>query len=579
MKYILTILLLSSLFANGQNKQFDINKLSAGYDIVRPGAGANFWFNNNDLRRKVMPNEWSIDFNTTDSTTSTVADYYVRVNWGQIEAAGSGTTPAASNRFDWSALDFYFKAAIDQGAKLSFGILTISTGYAPYGTVGGAALGYPTWLHNVMQAEALSANRDYIGASTWVPNWNHASYLAAIDTLTKDAARWINATSYTPATGPKAGQSISYASVLNRVDIRGYGNFGEWNLADIGAGSGNQNVTKASLQAIVNTHKNAFPNYQLQMLMEALTIQPSGAASGEFNYWILTQSNNYGKFGYRMDNWGQDIFNEYVVCNGYSYNPGGGVKTIQSMIDTLYRYAPVDGEPSNFGLAVYVPADLESYYGYWCGTCDSLSKSSALCTVNYPGGSTLTYYGALARQVRQRHATSFGNGNFEFSGTYATGRHKDSILTAWRQAGARIEVISGQMQTTLTQGQAFTVKLRIKNTGYAPVYESFNTELELRTSGNTLLQTFTVPFTVRGFQPGSDSTVTVTLNLGSVTVGSGNKLNIIMKDPNGYRKPYPLAMRAPAQNTDGSYTLRNDITIQSSSVVPLTVRANVRRLR
>ena len=112
-----------SFFANSQTTNFSVTPLSWTYDFVGPGRGANFWFNNNDLRRKAYPNAWSLNYTPADSTTNTVADYYIRVNWGQIEAAGSGTTPAASNRFDWSALDFYFKAAIDQGAKLSFGIL------------------------------------------------------------------------------------------------------------------------------------------------------------------------------------------------------------------------------------------------------------------------------------------------------------------------------------------------------------------------------------------------------------------------------------------------------------------------
>lgn len=550
---ILFILLIAAHFiGRTQTTNFSFTALPfSSADILAPGRGLNTW-NAGGGNLTDWPFSMSLYGQGLSLTTMTYGyDAYIRPNWAQLEAGGSGTSPASSNRYDWSFIENNLKWCIDRGIKLSFGILNMAEGYPAYGTPGGANLSYPTYIHNQMQA--LAANdRDYISTTNdWVPNWNSSAYLNAHNTLLDTLSKFIASKSYTPSTGPKAGQLVYYRDVVNRIDIRGYGNFGEWHLAGLSSGPGNQNATEATLKAIVNQHKNNFPNYQLVMIMNALD-QPSS-----FGQWILNNNgeaqNNYGPYGIRRDNAGQAIFNLTLQCND---NAG-----VQALIDEVYKKAPKDGEPSNYADGVsYKPG--APFVSAWCGPCDLGSKNNSFCTYS---GSGEVLYGDYPNQVREQHITSIGHNNY--GGSYNTNSPggKDSIIAAAKYMGYRLVLNAGNMSTTLTQNSNFNVTLNWKNVGIAPVYENWNTIYELRNAADAVVQSWTLPFKVRNFLPAaSDSVVSNTLSLGNITPGTTYKLVLIIKDSLNYRKPLPLALSAPQQSADGSYLLRNNIAVQAA---------------
>src|SRR5207342_3563141 len=122
----------------------------------------------------------------------------------------------------------------------------------------------PNYLHNLMQAEA-SNFRDwyYSSEGIWIPNWNSPSYLARYNALLQAVANHINTTSY---------NGIAYSKVIFCVDIRGYGNYGEWHQfpwVDASGFPSNLVPTQATLDALITMNLSAFPNFQNQILIAA----------------------------------------------------------------------------------------------------------------------------------------------------------------------------------------------------------------------------------------------------------------------------------------------------------------------
>jgi hypothetical protein len=103
-----------------------------------------------------------------------------------------------------------------------------------------------------MQSESV---KDWRTGSTWTPNYNSPSYLTWLLDLNKAINAHIEATTY---------NGVKYKDVVNCIDIRGYGAWGEWHsgytpnnqVSDYPAGTF---PTVATLKAIVDATSRDFP--------------------------------------------------------------------------------------------------------------------------------------------------------------------------------------------------------------------------------------------------------------------------------------------------------------------------------
>ncbi len=458
----------------------------------------------------------------TQGATTTPTDAYYRFQWYEIETG---------NRvYNWSVFDNQINDAINKGQKFSFGLMPICPGCGGP-TVGGAMLGYPAFLHTLMQGEAT---KDWITSQStvWVPNWNSNNYLTAAENFITDINTHLNTTSH---------NGIMYKDVINYIDIRLFGSWGEFHsafivgqMSEYPAGTA---PTVATYKRIIDAHKNGFPNFQLVLMM--------GVFDGFYyaNTWIdpqvgvyaLQSRNNKGLFGWRRDNWGD--LETYI--DDYLMNNTRGTGTLLHMKDSImvrYKSAPVVGEPNN-------------------------------------GGSTVgsVHYADLANQVTKYHANSFGNGNIDFTPSTDVAS-SDAFRTASKAAGYRLQLEGGALSTTLSSGSPFTITLNWRNAGLAPPYEDWNVVYELRNASNVAVWSGSSSFNPHFFQPSATaSPVTDNLTLGTVANGTYS-LYLIIKDPSGYRKPMSLAING--RNADGSYLLRSNITVGSGGPVNQPPTAN-----
>lgn len=476
-------------------------------DLVAPFRGAEQW-------------NTGIAVNVPVQGTNTIPyDAYYRFQWYQIETG---------NRvYDWSLFDQQMQAAITAGQKFSFSVMPTCPGCGGP-QVGGALLGYPGFLHTLMQGEA---NPDWITpqSTMWVPNWNSVNYLAAVKNFCTDVQTHLSTTSF---------NGILEDNIIGYIDIRLYGAFGEWHDAfivnqtsDYPTGT---KATDATLDSIIMYQAEAFPNHQMELMMAVF----------DGNYFLNTQTdpqvgvfalratNHKGLFGWRRDNWGDALdcnpqgtgyINQYLELNTRGFG------TLPHMADSImvrYKSAPIVGEPNN-------------------GSDNNGS----------------TFYYDLPRQVQFYSCNSFGNGNIDF--TPGANVSSDTFRLASKYAGYREILDTGSYTASPPVNGAFSVIANWKNVGIAPNYEHWNVTYQIRT-GKTVLWSGVSSFSPWLFQPsGSDLVVTDNFTLSGVAAGV-DSLYLIILDPNKYRFPLPLAITGV--NADGSYLL-GKVTVTASGAV------------
>ena len=464
-------------------------------DLNRPGGGAEQW---NDQNMSNIP---------VEGTNTRRLDKYFRFSWSMFESA--------QGVYTWTKFDQEINDAISKGQKFSFGIMThypdaVSPHRLNYD--GGYSV-YPQYLHTLMQAESIKDWKATNGS--WVPNWNSEAYLTRLLALNQAINNHINTTSY---------NGIAYKDVINYIDIRGYGAFGEWHsytivdvMSQYPAGT---RATTASLNRIIDAHVNAFPNFPLVIMVSAFDGNRLGNTMNppEVAYYALTRRNNYGPLGWRRDNWGatDTYLRSYTDQNTLTVN---GMR-LDTAIMNRWKYAPVVGEP--------------------CCNAD---------------------YADLENQVKRYHAVSFGNGNFSPNSSI-----NSNVRAASKAAGYRITLEGGSVATSVSTGTAFPVTLQWKNAGLTQSYEDWDVLYELKNSGGTVVWSGTSAFKIKMFLPETAARAhTDNLTLpGSVAAGTYT-LTVKVRDADGFRTPMPLAITG--RNSDGSYTLRT-ITVGTGTTTP-----------
>lgn len=416
-------------------------------------------------------------------------DYYFRFVWTDIEKQTQGN-------YVWTRFDQEFQKAINVGAKFSFGIFMVndSDDFLSYEVFNNVWSRYPKYVHDAMQADAI---KDYIKNNQWIPNWNSTFMLNRYDALLKAVADHI--------------VTKGWQDKINYIDIRGYGQWGEWHSVGFGQPVSSMPAgtrpTVATYKRFIDGHIAAFPNYPLVMLMAALDAEwlDNTMTPKEVTDYILKARNNFGLIGIRRDQWGatDNYIKDYFENNNRNWNGGPAFKTI---IMERWKYAPLVGEPMGPG--------------------SNLSD--------------------LPRQVTFYHAASVGNGNYT-----ANTQSMDYFRQAENLAGYKLSLTSGQVKISST---SISMSISLENIGTTPCYEDYNLVYQLKNSGGAIVGTFTSNWKAALKLPGvhtiPEETWFVNLNPDTYT------LTVTFK--NTYRT---MPLYNNSQATDGSIVLYNQVKL------------------
>jgi hypothetical protein len=485
-----------SAAATAGYKAFSFSEIPFGSaELLNPGRGAEQWHDRTDVN---VP---------TEGMNTQAMDVYYRFVWTRLEGPTQGS-------YNWTYFDNLVKAAIAKKQKFSFGIMTVyPEGRTEHGLASydGGYSSYPQYLHNLMRSESV---KDWKSGSTWIPNYNSNHYLNRLLALNQALNNHINATSY---------NGVKFSDVINIIDIRGYGSWGEWHSANI-VDNVNQYPagtfpTVASFKRIVDAHTKGFPNFPLVAMIAAFDAGWLNNTKNppEIAHYVLTTKNNWGPIGWRRDQWGatDNYLKDYLENNNRSF---GGV-VFKNLIMERWKTSPITGEPPAWN-----PGD---YYD-------------------------------LERQVRLYHATSFGNGNY---GVTPNSTIKERVRAASKATGYRIKITTGEAPLSVKRGAAFNIRSTWQNTGLSPAYDNWTVSFELRNSSNLVKWTGNSTRILKRFLPATAGTLTTDKFTLPTTVPAGTyKLVVRVKDPKNYRPNMRLAING--RNADGSYTLSTSVVVK-----------------
>jgi hypothetical protein len=453
---------------------------SSDPDLVAPGRGAEQWHDRNDVNVPI------------EGTRTIPRDRYQRFVATRIAGTSRGS-------YNWSFFDNLVRECIANNQRLSFGVMTVyGDGNTSHGLVqfsDGAFAAYPEWLHNIMMANSNTSLRPWKYASYWIPNYNSIDYSNWILEFNKAIDTHIKATTY---------NGVAFKNVVNVIDIRGVGNWGEWHHYPYVGDYPNKlpagrMPTFESLKRIVDAHIQGFPDNPLVAMISAHdrerlvnTWNPPAISD-----YIATARNNWGGIGYRNDHWGG--LDTYTW--DYLDHPA---------LANVWKFGYITGEPPG-----------------------SVSGTNNM--------------GDLVRQMTKYHVVMVGNGNMgDVSGNTTV---KNNFRAASKATGYRIISTGGSFTPGAT---SISITNNWQNVGISPTYEDWYITYELVNSSGVVTTLGVSSFKLKLFLPSASVTHTDILPL---NVSSGiYTLRMSVKDPTGYRQPLTLAIQG--RNSDGSYNLK-----------------------
>ena len=327
-----------------------------------------------------------------------------------------------------------------------------------------------------------------------------------------------------------AGKLVEGYKMIDFIDLRGYGNYGEWHTWPWAANDGGPEpewgkATDSTLKKIIDIGADIWGDYPLHIPVGVFDDNRWGEGTAFSAYWAMNKKTRYGMIGWRRDNLGNPGLDNFLVGNTFTYN---GWRADTAIL-ARWKYAMITGEPINGGSSYIV------------------NKKP---------------YGDLRRQIQLYHVAGFGNGNYPAADIAKTSV-RDSLNEAFKITGYRLNINGGSMSTSLYTNTPFNVTLRWRNAGVAPIYQKrWKVKYQLRTSTDQLLQEWTSAFNPYLFLPSSaDSLVSENLLIGDIAPGTNYKLVLVVVDTSGYLQPLPIALRSPVRNADGSYTLKTKLTL------------------
>lgn len=534
MKKLLTaVLLLCSAISFSQTTNFSFtNKPFSDPELPNYHRGAQYWNGtvwDNGGAPQVPPGT-----GTTGAKT-----FYRRYWWVECESNTQGvykftkaSQPAGN---EWRSIEWGLEWCANNGALFSFG--GIMTAWDSDGEIfyDGAWSVYPQYLHNQMQTEPLY--KDWKTNGYWVPNWNSQYYLDSWrrvnDTLVKFIKNW----KYTPSSGPWAGKRVDGWKIIDFVDLRGYGNYGEWHTWPWGANDGGAEptwgkATDSSLKKIIDIGADVWGDYPLMIPAGVFDDNPWGEGTAFSAYWAMNRKTRYGVISWRRDNIGDPGLDNFLKGNTFTYN---GWRADTAIL-ARWKYGSTNGEPLNG----------------CCGTC-------------------CPWYYHIRPEINDYHYTGFGNGNYGNNSQQTW----DTIQAAFKLTGYRYNLNGGSMTSTLTAGQVFNTTLRWRNVGAAPLYQKrWRVRYELKNSSDQVVQSWVSRLNLYLFLPSTvDSVISENLSLNNnIPPASTYKLTVKIEDTVGFLAPLFLAINSPTRNSDGSYTLRSNITVLAGTL-PVTFQS------
>jgi hypothetical protein len=156
-------------------------------------------------------------------------------------------------------------------------------------------------------------------------------------------------------------------------------------------------------------------------------------------------------------------------------------------------------------------------------------------------------YFDLPEEVKTLHISQFSNVS-----SVTKDPDADNIFrAASKMSGYRLQIYDGILSKKISRADSLQLTLSWANIGIAPVYEQWKTFIELR-KDSSIIWSGVSSFNPRLFLPGRLITHDSFIIPASVPAGDYS-LYLVIKDPSGYRKPLPLAIKG--RNKDGSYLL------------------------
>lgn len=439
---------------------------------------------------------------------------------------------SASGVYDWTKFDDRVKEAINAGQTFGFGIMYLypDPDLGGFNEINEDYVGFDNVIsgsntgHSAMPSWVLDDLIKFVGPSgDWCANYNDVGFVAYLNELHADITAHINATSYVAEAGPHDGETIQFADVIEYVDVRGVGSYGEWHhgnfLAvdetiadDFPAG---YFPTEATFEAIIDSHVNNFPDWPLAIIFHVFdhgTFDNTEIplATGEY---ALDQSNNWGPLGWRNDHFGDDQGGD---PGGYDIQVLDDHPTRSADIMSRFETSPIIAEPPGYA------------HSSDCGFPQC--KAPFL--------------------VDKYHYAYPGNGNY---GGDPAANTEGAMQDAFEIAGHIIRPNEGSATLGPT---TITVELEFQNYGSAPAYDHFEGRLLLK-SGATIVWTSGVmdfdPF--RFWNNGNPQTFDDTFTKPALSPGTYT-LHMQFTDPkNGYRAPFPFGVEG--RDGDGAYLLGN----------------------
>jgi len=468
---------------------------------------------------------------------------YFRFAWKEIETS--------QNVFRWATLEDEIKRCIDAGQVFGFGIMT-QTASSSWRTGvqmdqdQGVTMYYPVYLHRMMQAGATNT-RDYIrhDGGEWVPNYNHPEFIAQTRKLNDSIYAWLNRTSY---------KGHKYADVINYIDIRHVGEWGEWHYnhtaPDTTYWPAGRQPTIASYKAIIDAYVDAYPTLKTAINVSVYDARqiPNTWIPAEVAHYALTKRNAWGLVGWRRDQWGfADNQATYVrTWTDQNVKTFGGMR-FDTVIMDRHNFAPVIGEPP----------------GNWNNGDQPYMKN-------------------LPTETRRYKPMSWGNGNFWTSPMYRpdllTQGTRDSVRLASKLAGARLQIDSAVMSTQTTQGGIINLKVYWRNAGVCPTYETWIVKYRIKDGSGTTVMTSTSNFKPKWFRVNPTPTLVedqITVP-GNLPTGSYS-LWMIIEDSLAYRPP--LAIANQGRTAAGEYQLRSSFQIGEECTDCVAMRSSRNKWR
>lgn len=399
---------------------------------------------------------------------------YKRYNWSQIEGPSSG-------QYNFSDLWTCLSNAANNHAKFGFGVRCMVQGSTSNSNI------CPAYLHSNMALKWFSNSKN-----CWVPDWNDTGFLTAVGNLTSNL-----------------GNAFNKHPNLDYMEIRTYGNFGEWQMSRFEPyprPNGAQAITDASISNIIGNHEKFFPTAQIIMM--------SDNSNGLSNAMYTSGSNN----GWRRDSWGHsNIFDN--IKNERNAWPAASNRCLAS------------------------PIIVESI-GPSCG------------------GMTV---GHMLRQVQDYHISRIANGNFYDSNLNATTDWKKvspalqtEILDSADAAGYKYVCNQVTFPSTYWRSKSGTsnkIQSTWSNVGNCPTYNKWQVWWRLFDSNGALDSYYLSPLVLSNLKGSCGISVTDWITIDSSTTTNGVYMfDMVVTDANNVYPVMNLYTSTRSNNHKG-YTI------------------------